>query len=108
VGQLTQVTLPTGASLTYTYDAAHRLTDITDQLGNRIHHTLDPMGNRTKEETFDPVNNLTQTRGRVYDALNRLARAEAAPIRPSGMPEIASKRVCILILASKRVLLMLA
>ncbi|MBZ0171101.1 MAG: hypothetical protein K8E66_01850, partial [Phycisphaerales bacterium] len=74
VGQLTQVTLPDGSSLTYTYDAAHRLTGITDSLGNRIVYTLDAMGNHTKEEVFDPMGALAQTRSRVYNSLNRLAQ----------------------------------
>jgi len=74
VGQLTRVTLPDGSSLTYAYDAAHRMTGMSDTLGNRIAYTLDAMGNRTKEEVFDPANALAQTRSRVYDALNRLAQ----------------------------------
>lgn len=72
VGQLLTVTSPGGAVYTYTYDAAHRLTDIADNQGNRIHYTLDPMGNRTQEQIFDPVGNLAQTHSRVFDALNRL------------------------------------
>ncbi len=72
VGNLTQVTLPTGGSYIYTYDAAHRLTDITDNLGNRIHYTLDNAGNRTKEETFDSTGTVIQSHSRVFDALNRL------------------------------------
>lgn len=72
VGQLTRVTLPNGAFLSYTYDAAHRLTDIADQLGNHIHYTLDAIGNRTREDVYDPLNNLAQTRSHVFDALNRL------------------------------------
>jgi len=74
VGQLTQVNLPDGSSLTYSYDAAHRLTGISDNLGNHIAYTLDAMGNRTKEEVFDPANALAQTRSRVFDNLNRLAQ----------------------------------
>ena len=61
VGQLTRVSLPDGSHLAYTYDAAHRLTDISDALGNR-----------TQEEIKDPQGALAQTRSRVYDALNRL------------------------------------
>ena len=72
VGQLTQVTLPDLSHLTYTYDAAHRLTGIADNLGNKIAYTLDAMGNRTQEQVFDPSNTLAQTRSRVYDGLNRL------------------------------------
>jgi YD repeat-containing protein len=72
VGQLTKVTLPDGSFLSYTYDSAHRLTGIEDNLGHRIAYTLDAMGNRTKEEVFDPLNTLAQTRSRVYSSLNRL------------------------------------
>lgn len=72
VGQLKRVDLPSGQSITYTYDPAHRLTDIQDGLGNRIHYTLDLMSNRSKEETFDATNTLMTTHSRTFDALNRL------------------------------------
>jgi YD repeat-containing protein len=72
VGQLTQVTLPDGAILTYSYDSAHRLTGIADSLGNKISYTLDAMGNRLSEQTNDPNGALTRQVTRVYDALNRL------------------------------------
>jgi YD repeat-containing protein len=72
VGQLIYVSAPSGANYTYTYDDAHRLTDIADGLGNHIHYTLDAIGNRTKEETFDSASNLVQTHSRTFDALNRL------------------------------------
>jgi len=48
-GQTTKVTLPDGSFLAYSYDAAHRLTGMSDSLGNRIAYTLDAMGNRTQE-----------------------------------------------------------
>jgi len=72
VGQLTKVTLPDASFLSYSYDAAHRLTGMQDNLGNRIAYTLDAMGNRTQEQVFDPASNLAQTRSRVYSNLNRL------------------------------------
>ncbi len=71
-GLLKKATLPDASYLKYTYDAAHRLTEIEDSDGNRIVYTLDAMGNRTKEELFDPSSALTQTRSRVFDTLNRL------------------------------------
>jgi RHS repeat-associated protein len=74
VGQLTRVTLPDGSWLGYTYDAAHRLTDIADNAGNSIHYTLDAMGNRIQEDTKDPANTIRKTRARVFDALNRLQK----------------------------------
>ena len=72
VGQLTLLTLPNGASLGYTYDGAHRLTGIHDGLGNTITYTLDAMGNRIQEDVKDPTNQLSRTRQRAFDALNRL------------------------------------
>lgn len=71
-GQLKKITFPDNSFLSYTYDAAHRLTDMADNLGNRVHYTLDNMGNRTKEELFDPGNNVARTQQREYDALSHL------------------------------------
>lgn len=74
VGQLTRVTLPDTSYLEYVYDAAHRLTEIRDNLANKIVYTLDAMGNRTQEQVFDPTNQLKQTRSREYNNLNRLVK----------------------------------
>ncbi|MBF0474981.1 MAG: RHS repeat protein [Deltaproteobacteria bacterium] len=73
-GQLMEIDLPDGSSLDYTYDAAHRLTGLEDALGNSIVYTLDGVGNRVKEQVFDPSNHLAQTRSHAYDALNRLSQ----------------------------------
>jgi YD repeat-containing protein len=74
VGQLIRVTLPDNSFLTYSYDAAHRLIGMQDNLGDRIAYTLDAMGNRTQEQVFDPASALAQTRSRVYSSLNYLFR----------------------------------
>jgi RHS repeat-associated protein len=71
-GLLQTITLPDSSTITYGYDAAHRLTDITDTLGNHIHYTLDAMGNRTAENTYDPNNTLHRTHTRVINALNEI------------------------------------
>lgn len=73
-GLLKKVTLPDSSYLEYTYDAAHRLTDVNDSDGNHIRYTLDNMGNRTGEQAYDPSNALTRTRTRVFDTLNRLQK----------------------------------
>ena len=73
-GQLTKVTLPDLSYLQYIYDAAHRLSEIHDNLGNKIVYTLNNMGNRTVEDVKDPSNVLAQTRTRVYSSLNRLSQ----------------------------------
>jgi YD repeat-containing protein len=71
-GNLTKVTTPDGSSLSYRYDAAHRLVQIQDSLGNRTAYTLDAIGNRTREDAYDPAGMLARTRGKVFDSLNRL------------------------------------
>ena len=74
VGNLTKVTLPDGSYTRFTYDTAHRLTGVEDNLGNKIVYTLDAMGNRTKEDVEDPSQKLRRTVSRVYDNLNRLEK----------------------------------
>jgi RHS repeat-associated protein len=72
VGQLTKVTLSDSSFVQYIYDAAHRLIQLNDGLGNKIVYTLDGMGNRVGESAYDPANNLARTRSRVYNTLNQL------------------------------------
>jgi YD repeat-containing protein len=74
-GLLKQVTQPDGAVLNYGYDAAHRLTSVSDGVGNTITYTLDNAGNRTKEEVKDANGVLARSVNRVFDALNRLQAA---------------------------------
>jgi YD repeat-containing protein len=74
VGQLTRITLPDASFLEYVYDDAHRLTEVHDNLGNKVTYTLDAMGNRTLEETRDPGGVLKATRSREYSNLNRLIK----------------------------------
>ncbi|GAB3356221.1 RHS repeat-associated core domain-containing protein [Lysobacter tyrosinilyticus] len=71
-GLVKKTTLPDGSYTSYTYDAAHRLTDITDGAGNTIHYTLDNAGNRTKEDTKDSVGVLARTLSRVFNKLGQL------------------------------------
>ena len=73
-GDLLRTTLPNGAFLRYTYDAAHRLIAMEDNLGNRIDFTLDPLGNRIREDVKDPGEALSRIRFRVYDEMNRLVQ----------------------------------
>lgn len=71
-GLLKKATLPDGSFLEYTYDAAHRLTEIEDSEGNRVVYTLDAKGNRTADNSYDPSSVLTQTRTRVFNTLSQL------------------------------------
>src|SRR5262249_42770229 len=73
-GLLKKITLPDSSYLLYSYDTAHRLTQISDGLGNSINYTLDAAGNRTAENVFDPANTLHRTHSRVFNALNQLSK----------------------------------
>jgi len=90
-GLLKKATLPDGSYVEYTYDAAHRLTDINDADGNHIHYALDAMGNRTKEEFFDPSSSTpAQIRQRVFNTLNRLEQEiGAVDPNPNPLPNLA-------------------
>jgi RHS repeat-associated protein len=71
-GLLQQVTLPDSSSLAYSYDSARRLTRISDSLGDSIVYTLDGMGNRTAENSYDSSGALHRTHTRVFTALSQL------------------------------------
>jgi YD repeat-containing protein len=77
-GLLHVVTQPDGSTLTYAYDDAHRLTDVTDGAGNTVHYVLDGMGNRTSETVKDASGNLASAIARIYDNLNRLQAVTGA------------------------------
>ena len=82
VGQLIKATLPDGSYLSYSYDAAHRLTDIRDAQGNQIHYTLDLMSNRTATAVKDPSGTLKRIHTNVYNTLNRLSQSIGADKGP--------------------------
>ena len=73
-GLLKLVTLPDSSTILYSYDGAHRLTDLTDTLGNHIHYTLDALGNRTADNSYDPSNALHRTHTRVFNTLSQLSQ----------------------------------
>lgn len=73
-GQLLRTTSADGSILNFVYDAAHRLIEISDNAGNRLHFELDLMGNVIRAETYGPDGRLVQTVSRSFDALNRLER----------------------------------
>lgn len=73
VGNVIKVTQPDGVYLSYTYDNAHRLTNITDNLGDHIDYTLDDLGHRTAEKTYD-VSDAVNPRRLLTRSYNALAR----------------------------------
>ncbi|WP_369937006.1 RHS repeat-associated core domain-containing protein [Xanthomonas tesorieronis] len=82
-GLVKQVTQPDGAFTAFTYDAAHRLTNIADNAGNTLHYTLDNAGNRVKEDTKDASGTLKRTLSRVYNQLGQLATQATASGDPT-------------------------
>ena len=73
-GLLKTVTLPDGSIVTYAYDAAHRLTTITDGVGNYLSYApLDALGNHTNENSYDPSGVLHRAHTRVFNTLNQLS-----------------------------------
>lgn len=82
-GNVKQVTQPDGDFVKYDYDAAHRLTDITDRVGNNLHYSLDVAGNRFKEEVKDASGNVKRTLARVYNKLGQLQTQADASANPT-------------------------
>lgn len=72
-GLLETMTAPDTSVITYSYNDAHQLNRIQDNLGNRIDYTvIDGLGNRRAEEVRDPEGVLRRSHQRQYNALNRL------------------------------------
>jgi len=69
---LKKVTAPDASFVNYTYDAAHRLTQVDDSTGNRVEYLLDAIGNRTTENWKDAGGVLKKALTRTIDALNRV------------------------------------
>ncbi|WP_164503707.1 RHS repeat domain-containing protein [Pleionea sediminis] len=72
VGLLKQTIAPSGATLTYDYDEARRLTSVTDTAGNYVSFTFDVMGNQTSRSTYDAQGVLFQTMSQTFDGLGQL------------------------------------
>jgi RHS repeat-associated protein len=70
-GNLLSTTLPDGSSLTNTFDTAHRLTKVTDSLGNYTSYTLDGLGDRTQTAVYTSGGKLTWQGSGTFDALGR-------------------------------------
>lgn len=70
-GQLTNTIFPDGSSISYEYDAAHRLTAISNSLGERIEYTLDDLGNHLSETTRAADGTATRVLSRNFDEMGR-------------------------------------
>ncbi|MDR6841232.1 RHS repeat-associated core domain-containing protein [Pseudoxanthomonas sacheonensis] len=82
-GLVKKVIQSDGAFTSYAYDAAQRLTDVSDNIGNTIHYSLDLAGNRLQEDTKDPGSVLKRTLSRVYNQLGQLQTQADAQANPT-------------------------
>ncbi|SFS08517.1 RHS repeat-associated core domain-containing protein [Dyella sp. OK004] len=74
-GSVASVTDADGVVVTYGYDDAHRLIDITDAQGNRIHYTLDAAGNETDESIYAAGSNTPSRHlSRTFNNLGQLTK----------------------------------
>jgi RHS repeat-associated protein len=71
-GNLLKTTLPDGSALTNTYDAAHRLTAVTDLFGQSTIYTLDALGDRTQIKVTDSSAVVHRQHTATFDALARM------------------------------------
>ena len=69
---LASVEKPDSSTLSYGYDTAHRLTSITDLIGNSITYTLDALGDPTATTWKDPSSTTTKSTSATFDALGRM------------------------------------
>jgi len=73
-GNLDHVILPEGNQIIFSYNLANKLTEISDNLGNKIQYQYDVEGNRTREETKDPQGTLKKCLDFTYDAYKHLKK----------------------------------
>jgi RHS repeat-associated protein len=71
-GNLASLEKPDGSKLSYVHDTAHRLTGITDLLGNSITFTLDALGDTKLAHTKNSTGTLTLQHSATFDALGRM------------------------------------
>jgi RHS repeat-associated protein len=73
-GNLSYIILPVGNRIDFTYNLANKLTEIKDNLNNKIQYQYDVEGNRIREETKDPQGTLKKYLDFTYDAYSNLKR----------------------------------
>jgi RHS repeat-associated protein len=73
-GNLDHVILPEGNQIIFSYNLANKVTEIRDNLGNKIQYQYDVEGNRTREEVKDPQGTLKKYLDFTYDAYKHLKK----------------------------------
>ena len=77
-GQLAKSTDPDGVTLSYAYDAAHRLTAIRDAAGGQIDFTLNAAGDVVAEVRRGKEGQAVRSLARTFDALGRMQTSTEA------------------------------
>jgi RHS repeat-associated protein len=83
LGMVTKLQLPNGRARTYSYDGAHRLMSVSDDLGNHADFTRDAAANITMQNLYSASGNLLATRSYSYDPLSRLASSAHGNLQPT-------------------------
>ena len=78
VGDVTSIISPSGANYNFQYDAARRLSAISDAFGDQIQYTRNAMGGIISTRVSDGNGNLVQTSSATFDELNRLLNSIGA------------------------------
>lgn len=73
-GLVQTITQPNGVQLSYQYDAAKRLTRITNSLNEYIEYELNALGNREVETIFSGSGGLVRQHNFAFDELGRLLK----------------------------------
>ena len=73
-GNLASIIPPEGNRIDFMYNLADRVTQIRDNLGNKVQYQYDVEGNRITEDKVDSQGTLKKQLDFTYDAYNRLAR----------------------------------
>jgi RHS repeat-associated protein len=71
-GELKQLQLPDGSTLTYTHDTAHRLTQVTDTQNNYTQYTPDALSDVTAINVYNNAGGLRYQHSATFDALGRI------------------------------------
>jgi RHS repeat-associated protein len=85
VGDVTQITLPEGGYLTYTYDDGRRLTQIANDRGETQNFTPSPTGDPTAVAVATSGSSITNEQTYAYDELGRVIQAVGAASQTTGL-----------------------
>jgi RHS repeat-associated protein len=75
---ITRVTGADGDYFTYSYDSAHRIYAITDNMGDQVRFYLNNIGQRYKEDTKDPGLVIKRTLSRHFSVLGEMDTSSKA------------------------------